>query len=162
MLNDVPCSQWAHIGGGDAAGGLSRVRHSLDFELMWGVRDSKTIDRYGRNILGVRQAIPRLLDLFHAYDLACTWATVGLLFFDEKDALLEALPELRPGYADPNRSPYGEIERVGPNERKDPFHFGCNYPRIKKPRQDRNPHLITSIAWNGSEERSSKPPGRDA
>src|SRR5450631_2733915 len=29
---------------------------SLDFELMWGVRDKRTIADYGRNILGVRRA----------------------------------------------------------------------------------------------------------
>lgn len=28
---------------------------SLDFELMWGVRDKRTIADYGRNILGVRR-----------------------------------------------------------------------------------------------------------
>jgi hypothetical protein len=126
-------------------GGTGGFVISLDFELMWGVRDSKTISRYGKNILGVRQAIPRLLDLFDTYDLACTWATVGFLFFDEKDALLEALPELRPCYADPNLSPYGEIERVGLNERKDPFHFGLSLIReIKaRPRQEIATHTFS-------------------
>ena len=37
---------------------------SLDFELMWGVRDHATRESYGRNVLGGRQAIPAMLDLF--------------------------------------------------------------------------------------------------
>ena len=54
---------------------------SLDFELLWGVRDQRTIADYGANILGVRQVVPALLDLFAERNIACTWATVGLLFF---------------------------------------------------------------------------------
>src|SRR6266487_5798938 len=54
---------------------------SLDFELLWGVRDKRTIADYGANILGVRRVIPALLDLFAERNIACTWATVGLLFF---------------------------------------------------------------------------------
>jgi len=37
---------------------------SLDFELLWGVRDKRTIADYGANMLGVRRAIPAILDLF--------------------------------------------------------------------------------------------------
>ena len=69
---------------------------SLDFELLWGVRDQRTIADYGRNILGVRQAVPALLDLFAERNIACTWATVGLLFFSTKRALLAGLPARKP------------------------------------------------------------------
>ena len=66
---------------------------SLDFELLWGVRDKRTIADYGANILGVRQVVPALLDLFAERNIACTWATVGLLFFaTNKDA---AAPRFR-------------------------------------------------------------------
>ena len=37
---------------------------SLDFELMWGVRDKRTINDYGQNILNVHQVIPQTLELF--------------------------------------------------------------------------------------------------
>jgi hypothetical protein len=37
---------------------------SLDFELHWGVWDVTTKEKYGANILGVKEVIPRLLDLF--------------------------------------------------------------------------------------------------
>ncbi len=33
---------------------------SLDFVLLWGVRDSRTISENGANILGARKAVPRL------------------------------------------------------------------------------------------------------
>src|SRR4029077_6616039 len=65
---------------------------SLDFELLWGVRDNRTIADYGANILGVRQVVPALLDLFAERNIACTWATVGLLFFDTNAAMRAALP----------------------------------------------------------------------
>src|SRR5712664_2613383 len=53
---------------------------SLDFELLWGVRDTRTIADHGSDILGVREVIPALLDLFAERNIACSRATVGLLF----------------------------------------------------------------------------------
>src|SRR2546421_12794150 len=72
---------------------------SLDFELMWGVRDKRTIADYGANVRGVREVVPALLDLFAERDIACTWATVGLLFFATNAAMRAALPARKPGYA---------------------------------------------------------------
>ena len=60
---------------------------SLDFELMWGVRDKKGIDQYGENILGVRKAIPALLKLFEEFEINCTFSTVGFLFFEDSKNL---------------------------------------------------------------------------
>ena len=96
---------------------------------MWGVRDKRTIANYGANILGVRQAVPRLLELFARHRLGCTWATVGMLFFEERAALLAALPDLRPGYAERNLSPYDDLDRIGETERDDPYHFGLSLIR---------------------------------
>jgi hypothetical protein len=44
---------------------------SLDFELLWGVRDKRTVADYGSNILGVRRVVPALLDLFTQRHIAC-------------------------------------------------------------------------------------------
>ncbi len=96
---------------------------------MWGVRDKRTIANYGANILGVRQAVPRLLELFARHRLGCTWATVGMLFFEERAALLAALPDLRPGYAERNLSPFDDLDRIGETERDDPYHFGLSLIR---------------------------------
>ena len=62
---------------------------SLDFELLWGVRDHADRDSYGRNVLGGREAIPRMLDLFAAHEIHATWATVGMLFCESRDELLD-------------------------------------------------------------------------
>lgn len=99
---------------------------SLDFELMWGVRETRTISSYGSNILGGREAIPKLLALFGQYGVKATWATVGMALFAGKKELLEALPELRPTYHDRGLDPYGSLDTLGENESSDPFHFGLS------------------------------------
>ncbi|WP_318616818.1 polysaccharide deacetylase family protein [Sporosarcina sp. YIM B06819] len=100
---------------------------SLDFELNWGVHDVFTLGHYQENIVGVRQAIPRMLELFNHFDIHATWATVGMLFFDNKKELLANLPELHPSYADAAFSPYDKLASlVGENEQQDPLHFGAS------------------------------------
>jgi peptidoglycan/xylan/chitin deacetylase (PgdA/CDA1 family) len=110
-----------------AAGG--RLVISFDFELFWGVRDSTTLARYGPNILGVREAIPRLLETFEKHGIRATWGTVGFLFFDDKDELLAHLPGVRPDYADRRLSPYEALSDIGPDEKRDPYHFGLSLIR---------------------------------
>jgi peptidoglycan/xylan/chitin deacetylase (PgdA/CDA1 family) len=104
---------------------------SLDFELMWGVRDHRTIASYGKNILGVREAVPAVLALFKKYRVRATWAAVGLLLFDNKKDLLASLPSVRPSYADVKLSPYanGYIDSIGPDEKSDPYHYGLSLAR---------------------------------
>lgn len=99
---------------------------SLDFELMWGVRDHADINSYGANILGVRRAIPRMLDLFDRYGIRATWATVGFLFSESKDELLESAPSLRPTYVDTKLSNYGYFPEIGNDEKSDPYYFGAS------------------------------------
>lgn len=118
---------------------------SLDFELMWGVRDKRTISDYGGNILGARKAIPRLLDVFCRSDIACTWATVGLLFFDDKDELLAALPAVKPAYRNGGLSPYASVMRIGKSEKDDPHHYGLSLiKQIKSaPKQEVGTHTFS-------------------
>src|SRR5262245_27879839 len=52
---------------------------SLDYELMWGVRDHATRESYGSNVLGGREAIPVMLELFEKRNIQATWAIVGAL-----------------------------------------------------------------------------------
>ena len=60
---------------------------SLDFELRWGLLDilGDDITRYRRNLEGVAEAIPRLLDLFSKRDVHATWATVGAVACESWD-----------------------------------------------------------------------------
>lgn len=97
---------------------------SLDFELMWGVKDSRTLQEYGPNILGAREAIPAMLSLFHEFEVHASWATVGLLFCQTKQELMDALPEIRPAYRKPGLSAYDHLDSIGDNERDDPYHYG--------------------------------------
>jgi hypothetical protein len=97
---------------------------SLDFELLWGVRDKRTVADYGANILGVRKAVPAMLDLFGSRGIACTWATVGFLFCADRDELLASFPALLPQYADRRLSPYEDMAGLGRDEDSDPYRFG--------------------------------------
>lgn len=118
---------------------------SLDFELYWGVRDKTDLESYRANLLGARLVIPQLLDLFAQSDIHVTWATVGFLFFDDKDDLLAHLPDLTPGYIDRNLSPYHHVYRIGPNEKQDPFHFARSLIRriLHYPGQEIGTHTFS-------------------
>ncbi len=105
---------------------------SLDFELMWGVRDKKSIAQYGENIKGVQHVIPQLLKLLDSYKVSATFATVGFLFFENKDELLAGLPARHPDYSIANLSPYsGYFDMIGENSAVDCYHYA--------------PHLIREI-----------------
>lgn len=98
---------------------------SLDFELHWGLRDIMGTDGpYRRNLLGVREAIPRILRSFERHGIAATWATVGFLFAKDRDELLAHAPTIRPKYVDKRLDPYGEA--IGRDEVDDPFHFAAS------------------------------------
>jgi glycosyltransferase involved in cell wall biosynthesis/peptidoglycan/xylan/chitin deacetylase (PgdA/CDA1 family) len=102
---------------------------SLDFELMWGMRDKRTIQTYGDHILGEREAIPALLSLFKRYEVKATWAATGMALFERRSDLLAHLPDLRPTYARPELNPYLSLEEVGEDEEHDPYHFGLGLVR---------------------------------
>lgn len=102
----------------------SQLVVSLDFEMMWGVRDKRTIASYGDAVLGGRAAIPRILALFKQYNIRATWATVGLLFARNRDEMLDYAPALKPSYQQAGLSPYDAIRNgIGQNEIDDPWHF---------------------------------------
>ena len=118
---------------------------SLDFEIYWGVRDAVKLKNYKEHLLGVHQAIPLLLELFKKYSISATFATVGFLFFQDKNELSNSLPEKRPQYSNPNLSPYnGHLQLIGNDERDDPFHFGLNLiEQIRKAGQEIGCHTFS-------------------
>lgn len=107
---------------------------SLDFELAWGVHDSRGSEGdYRENLLGARRVIPRLLELFAEYEVPATWATVGLLFAESLEEARAFHPELKPSYSDKRRDPY--CVEVGDDEASDPLHYApslvkliCEFP----------------------------------
>jgi hypothetical protein len=98
---------------------------SLDFELMWGVRDHATRESYGPNVLGGREAIPAMLDLFQRRGIRATWATVGALLCESKDELLA-----RAEHAASNGAEIPRLEEIGPDERRDPYYYGASLARL--------------------------------
>lgn len=79
---------------------------SLDFELMWGLLDCVTLEKYGKNVIAVHTVLPQILHLFEKYEIHATIAHVGFLGFKNKDELLKALPVCTPLYDNPKLSPY--------------------------------------------------------
>lgn len=119
---------------------------SLDFELMWGVRDKKDKTNYGEHIKGVHNVIPRLLVIFKKYKIKATFSTVGLLFFESKKELLSNLPDIKPQYNDPNLSPYNGYFDILENDYKmDIYHFAPNLIKEiqKYPEQEIGTHTFS-------------------
>lgn len=118
---------------------------SLDFELYWGVRDKVPLDRYRRHLLGAREVVPVLLDLFRELGIHATWATVGLLFFGSKGELLANLPSEKPQYGRKHLSPYPGLEQIGDGERDDPFHYAPSLIRriLETPGQELASHTFS-------------------
>ncbi|BAF72477.1 polysaccharide deacetylase family protein [Sulfurovum sp. NBC37-1] len=85
---------------------------SLDFELYWGMRDVVTLDAYQENLLGVWEAVPRMLELFQAYDIHATWATVGFLFHEDLEALKNSFPKALPAYENKALCPYVYVDTI--------------------------------------------------
>ncbi|MGO4108812.1 polysaccharide deacetylase family protein [Paenibacillus sp. YAF4_2] len=105
---------------------------SLDFELYWGVRDIYGIERYKSGMAKERNLIPQMLEWFEAGGIHATWATVGLLFFESREELLQGLPALKPSYEETNLSPYAHIEsaELGLKEEDDPYHYALSLIRL--------------------------------
>ena len=99
---------------------------SLDFELLWGMRDHADKVSYGKNILGVRDAIPRMLGQFEKFGIHATWATIGMLICESKEELLQRSPKIKPVYDNMSLSNYSYLDEVGENEKTDPYYFGSS------------------------------------
>ncbi len=127
-----------------APGGRGRSGISLDFELGWGVRDTLGVSgAYRDNLLGAREAIPRILDLLVEYEVAATWATVGFLFAESRDELFHFAPGRRPKYVNERLNPFPEV--LGSGEAEDPLHFAPSLIREigSRPRQEMASHTFS-------------------
>lgn len=117
---------------------------SLDFELRWGLHDLVPPDggTYRANLLGVRDAVPKLLDLFEEYGIAATWATVGMLMAESREERERFRPTTMPTYVAPKLDSYRVI--TGESEADDPLHFaGSLVEQIRtRPRQEIGSHTF--------------------
>jgi peptidoglycan/xylan/chitin deacetylase (PgdA/CDA1 family) len=125
--------------------GFGALVISLDFELLWGVRDLYPADggAYRNNLVGARAAIPRILDLFVEFDIAATWATVGFLFAADRDEYDRYLPTHRPVYAEAGLSPFSD--QPGRSEADDPLRYAASLVEMiaRRPRQEVGSHTYS-------------------
>lgn len=113
---------------------------SLDFELIWGVRDLYDANHhYMLRVINARRVIPKILDLFEEYNIGATWATVGLLFAQNRSELQQYSPNIRPRYTDSKLDPY--LETVGEGEWDDPLHYA--HEIIKRIQQKKRQEIAT-------------------
>jgi hypothetical protein len=86
-----------------------------------------------------------LLDLFAERNIACTWATVGLLFFGTNKEMLAAVPARKPRYANAKISSYHYLAEVGADEERDPYHYGLSLIRriLAYPAQEIGTHTFS-------------------
>jgi len=56
---------------------------SLDFELIWGAFDHFDLRQASSYFQSTQKIIPLILDLFTDYDVAASWATVGMVFHND-------------------------------------------------------------------------------
>lgn len=85
---------------------------SLDFELMWGMLGTGIEKKYRTNIIGEKEVISKLLQLFSKYNIHATWATVGLIFCDNINEIKKFIPKVKPNYENKKFSPYPIIDEL--------------------------------------------------
>jgi len=97
---------------------------SIDFELHWGIFDKVPLTECITYFENTRKVIPKILKLFEKYQIKATWATVGMLFNESLDELLDSFPEKLPTYENPKLSAYNYILKNKDLIRKYPrFYF---------------------------------------
>ena len=82
---------------------------SLDFELLWGVIDHRNQSDYGRNVKGGREAVRKMLNVFHEYGIHATWGIVGFLVHENVEDCKRNCPAILPEYDDRNLSSYNHF-----------------------------------------------------
>lgn len=97
---------------------------SLDFELLWGVKDLPSSNEYRCFVEGGRNAIPQILKLFDQYGVHATWATVGLMMNENKQELTENIPLKTPDFKNKICSAYQHLAGIGESEMDDKYHYG--------------------------------------
>jgi len=119
---------------------------SLDFELMWGVQDVYSVKDYGQAIQRVQYILPKLIKKFNEHEVVATFATVGMLFAENKAELAQFLPTELPNYTDQSFSPYGSyLDSIDDSDENKDLHFGKKLIELLK----KNPqHEIASHTFS--------------
>ena len=125
---------------------------SLDFELHWGGFEKWPVAQYKQYFANTRAVIPRMLDLFAKHEVHVTWATVGMLFHDNRQQLEANFPALRPSYQQQQLSAYNYINanRIGESESTDPLHYADTLIKriLETPHQELASHTFAHYYCN--------------
>lgn len=113
---------------------------SLDYEIFWGISETKGLNNYGENLLNTDEVVIRLLKLFTKYEISATWAIVGFLFFEDKTELkTNVLNIQKPTYLKEDLSNYNFIDIIQNNQKKVYF----SKERIDQIRTTQNQEIAT-------------------
>jgi peptidoglycan/xylan/chitin deacetylase (PgdA/CDA1 family) len=97
---------------------------SLDFELHWGVFDSKPIENYQENLQNTPSAVAKILELSNQHNIRLTFSTVGFLFNKNIKNLKENIPTHLPTYTNEKLNPYAIIDNMDANSQElSPYYF---------------------------------------
>jgi peptidoglycan/xylan/chitin deacetylase (PgdA/CDA1 family) len=118
---------------------------SLDFELHWGVFDKRSREDRKHIYQNTLQLVPRLLELFHEYDVHVTWATVGSMFAKDKDQWNHLKPEIEPEYREQKYSAYRWVHQHDLPSEAQWAHFAPDMIRqiLRYPGQELGTHTFS-------------------
>lgn len=120
-----------------------RLIISLDFELHWGVYDKRSLDSYRANLEGTRPAIDAILARFENWELAATWAVVGMLMCENADEARQYEPALR-GPEGPF-NPWDFLRKIRPEDAHLYFAPETVAAIAARPRQEVGTHTMGHI-----------------
>lgn len=112
----------------------------------WGVSETKTVEDYQENLSNTRRAITEMLRLFDSYGIHATWATVGLLFCENREEMLRRTEAAeKPQYTRPRLSNYDLIPSIGSNRQDDPYHYAADMIELIRqyPHQEIGTHTFS-------------------
>lgn len=80
---------------------------SLDFEMMWGIIDCFSPEKYGRsNVEHVPEVIRRIVELLEKYNAKATFGTVGFILAGNIERIKANIPDSKPSYQNTALSAY--------------------------------------------------------
>ena len=115
---------------------------SLDFELFWGVYESRGSEYYPA-IENVFKVVPNLLGLFEKYGISCTWATVGALCLEDFEAFERYKPKNLRRYVNKSLSPYEDVSNIASLNKKLLFAPELVNQILRTPRQEIGAHTFS-------------------
>lgn len=104
---------------------------SLDFELQWGRFDKVSLtDKRKSELKNTVELIPIMLKLFETYNIAATWASVGMLFNNDKLEWYSNIPKTIPNYSNQKLSPYLYFKSLKNDEQINDYFFAKNLIKL--------------------------------